>query len=85
MGGEPTIIDSHVHVIDPKRPQGTPCPNSHQESRLYSAVPPLLYKAFAAPIGETGLVVVEASLWGQDNQWILVNVPPSRLERLQNA
>ena len=65
------IIDTHVHFIDPTRPQGAPYPDPRQESRLYRTVLPHHYKAITAHLGVTGVVVVEASHWVEDNQWIL--------------
>ena len=75
------IVDTHVHFIDPTRPQGAPYPDPQEESRLYRTVLPLHYKAITAPLGVTGVVVVEASHWVEDNQWILVKMRPPRLER----
>ena len=65
------IVDAHVHFIDPTRPQGAPYPDPRQESRLYRTVLPHHYKAITSPLGVTGVVVVEASHWVEDNQWIL--------------
>ena len=65
------IVDTHVHFIDPTRPQGAPYPDPQQESRLYRTVLPHHYKAITARLGVTGVVVVEASHWVEDNQWIL--------------
>ncbi len=65
------IVDTHVHFIDPTRPQGVPYPDPAEESRLYRTALPLHYKAITAPLGVTGVVVVEASHWVEDNQWIL--------------
>ena len=64
------IIDTHVHFYDPERPQGVPWPPS-DNSLLYRTVLPEQCKALAAPEGVTGVIVVEASTWVEDNQWIL--------------
>ncbi len=64
------IIDTHTHFYDPTRPQGVPWPNSNDEL-LYRKVMPDDYKKLAVPEGVTGTVVVEASRWLEDNQWIL--------------
>ena len=64
------IIDTHTHFYDPTRPQGVPWP-SPKEKLLYRPVLPEHYKALAVPEGVTGTVVVEASPWVEDNQWIL--------------
>lgn len=64
------IIDTHTHFYDPTRPEGVPWP-SPQETWLYRTVLPAHARALAAPEGVTGTVVVEASPWLEDNQWIL--------------
>ena len=64
------IIDTHTHFYDPTRPEGVPWPNPNDEV-LYRRVMPEDYKALAVPEGATGTVVVEASKWLEDNQWIL--------------
>lgn len=64
------IIDTHIHLYDPTRPQGVPWPDPKDEV-LYRRVLPKDYRALAIPEGVTGVVVVEASQWVEDNQWIL--------------
>lgn len=64
------IVDTHTHFYDPTRPQGVPWP-SPGETWLYRPVLPSHYRALAEPCGITGTVVVEASPWVEDNQWIL--------------
>jgi len=64
------IIDTHTHFYDPSRPQGVPWPDPGDQV-LYRTVLPEHGKAVAAPEGVTGTVVVEASAWLADNQWIL--------------
>lgn len=64
------IIDTHTHFYDPTRPEGVPWPNPNDDL-LYRTVMPDDYKKLAVPEGVTGTVVVEASRWVEDNQWIL--------------
>ena len=64
------IIDTHTHFYDPHRPQGAPWPNPDNEL-LYRTVLPEHWRELAAPHGVTGTVVVEASAWVEDNQWVL--------------
>ncbi len=64
------IVDTHTHFYDPSRPQGIPWPGPDNEL-LYRSVLPAHYRALAEPEGITGTVVVEASAWLEDNQWIL--------------
>ena len=64
------IIDTHVHFYDPERPQGVPWPPA-DNALLYRTVLPEHCKTLAVPEGVTGVIVVEASPWVEDNQWIL--------------
>ncbi len=64
------IVDTHTHFYDPERPQGVPWPGKDDKS-LYRRVLPEHFQAFAKPLGITGTVVVEASPWVEDNQWVL--------------
>lgn len=64
------IIDTHTHFYDPSRPQGAPWPPK-TDPLLYRTVLPADWRKVASPHGVTGTVVVEASAWVEDNQWIL--------------
>jgi len=64
------IVDTHVHFYDPSRPQGIPWPRA-DNALLYRTVLPEHCREVAAPHGVDGVVVVEASPWVEDNQWIL--------------
>jgi len=64
------IIDTHTHFYDPFRPQGVPWPPVSHDL-LYRTVLPDDYRRLAEPLGITGTVVVEASEWLEDNQWLL--------------
>jgi predicted TIM-barrel fold metal-dependent hydrolase len=66
----PGIVDTHTHFYDPTRAQGVPWP-SKDDAVLYRAVYPKEFNRLAKPHGVVGTVVVEASPWLQDNQWIL--------------
>ena len=63
------MLDTHTHFYDPTRPQGVPWPRS--DSELYRPVLPADFRAAAEPCDVTGTVVVEASPWVSDNQWLL--------------
>jgi L-fuconolactonase len=63
------IIDTHTHFYDPSRPRGVPWPPAN--SKLYRTVLPDDWAAVAEPHGVTETVVVEASQWVEDNQWLL--------------
>jgi L-fuconolactonase len=64
------IVDTHTHFYDPTRPQGVPWPPKDNQL-LYRSVQPEHHRALAEPEGVTGTVVVEASAWLEDNQYIL--------------
>ncbi len=65
----PRVIDTHTHFYDPSRLQGVPWPS--KGTPLYRTVLPADWKALAAPLGIHETVIVEASPWVEDNQWIL--------------
>jgi L-fuconolactonase len=64
------IIDTHIHLFDTARPQGVPWPEK-SNSVLYKPALPDRYRRIAPPLGITGAIVVEASPWLEDNQWVL--------------
>ncbi len=64
------IIDTHTHFYDPTRPQGVPWPPK-DDAVLYRTTLPERYRALPVPQRVDGTVVVEASPWVEDNQWIL--------------
>lgn len=64
------VIDTHTHFYDPARPAGVPWPPK-DDALLYRRVLPADYRALPQPQKVTGTVVVEASAWLEDNQWIL--------------
>jgi predicted TIM-barrel fold metal-dependent hydrolase len=72
------IIDCHIHLFDPSRPQGVPWP-SKENAVLYK--PALLdrYRKIAVPLGIAGAIELEASPWVADNQWVLDLVAKDKL------
>jgi L-fuconolactonase len=64
------IVDTHTHFYDPTRPQGVPWPGKN-DAALYKTTLPSDYRKLGDRLGVTGTVVVEASPWVDDNQWIL--------------
>ena len=64
------IIDTHIHLFDTNRPQGVPWP-APDDPVLYKPALPARYAELAVPLGVTGAIVVEASPWVEDNQWVL--------------
>ena len=63
-------VDTHTHFYDPTRPQGVPWPRA-SDTLLYRPHFPEEFRALATPHAVVGTVVVEASPWVEDNQWVL--------------
>ena len=64
------IIDTHIHLFDPTRPQGVPWPTQGDEI-LYQPALPQRYRNVTHRLGVSGAIAIEASPWPQDNQWLL--------------
>jgi L-fuconolactonase len=64
------IIDTHIHLFDPRRAQGVPWPEKN-DAVLYHPALPDRYRKIATPLGIVGAIEVEASPWVEDNQWVL--------------
>jgi L-fuconolactonase len=69
-GDFPLAIDAHTHFYDPTRPEGVPWP-SQDDAVLYRPVLPAEFKKLTAGLGVVGTIVIEASPWVEDNQWLL--------------
>ena len=64
------IIDTHIHLYDTARPQGVPWPPKGDQD-LYKPHLPADFVKVAKANGVTATVIVEASDWVEDNQWLL--------------
>ncbi len=64
------IIDTHTHFYDPSRKEGVPWPGKG-DKLLYRSVLPGEFEKLSKPHGVVGTIVVEASSWVEDNQWLL--------------
>src|SRR5271157_6146923 len=64
------IIDTHIHLFDPSRPQGVPWPDK-DDSILYRPALPDRYRSVTKGMGIVGAIEVECSPWLEDNQWVL--------------
>jgi len=64
------IIDTHIHLFDPTRPQGVPWPEK-SDAVLYKPALPERYRRVTKGLGIVGAIEVEASPWLEDNQWVL--------------
>jgi len=66
------IIDAHIHLFDPTRPQGAPYSGPRPASgQVPIAAYPDRYRRLAVPLGVVGAIKVEASPWIEDNLWVL--------------
>jgi L-fuconolactonase len=64
------IIDSHIHLFDPNRPQGTPALIPGSPTSTTGSFPGP-YRHWAEPLGVVGAIHIEASNWVEDNLWAL--------------
>ena len=64
------VIDTHIHLFDPTRPQGVPWPPK-DDKVLYQPALPDRYRKIAQPFGIIGAIEIECSAWPEDNQWVL--------------
>lgn len=64
------IVDTHTHFYNPDRKEGVPWPGKG-DAVLYRPVLPPEFVKLTKPLGVAGTVVVEASPWVEDNQWLL--------------
>ncbi len=71
-------IDTHIHLYDPGRPQGVPWPHK-EETVLYKPHLPADFHKIAEENGIFGAIIIEASPWLEDNQWILDLVKGDRM------
>jgi predicted TIM-barrel fold metal-dependent hydrolase len=63
------VIDTHVHFYDPTRPAGVPWPP--KDSPLYRTTLPADYLKAAGGTRPDQVIIVEASEWVEDNQWLI--------------
>ena len=64
------IIDTHIHLFDPRRPQGVPWPDKNDKI-LYQPALPDLFRRVTRGLGVVGAIEIECSPWLEDNQWVL--------------
>jgi L-fuconolactonase len=64
------IIDTHIHLYDPTRPQGVPWPPKN-DALLYRRTLPEDFKVATQGLGVTGAIVIESNALLEDNQWVL--------------
>ena len=64
------IIDTHIHLYDTTRPEGLPWPPK-EDTVLYRPILTEQFNEVADANGVKATVIVEASEWIDDNQWVL--------------
>ena len=64
------VIDTHIHLFDPTRPEGVPWPTK-ENGLLYQPTLPSRFRGTSAPFHVIGAIEVECSPWLEDNQWVL--------------
>lgn len=64
------VVDTHIHLFDPDRPQGIPWPPKNN-AKLYKAALPPRFRKLATGHGVVAAIEVECSPWPDDNQWVL--------------
>ncbi len=64
------IIDTHIHLFDPGRPQGVPWPPKDDKVITRPALPSV-YRKLTDGLGIVGAIEVECSPWFEDNLWVL--------------
>jgi len=68
--GSIPIIDSHIHLFDPRRPEGVPWPEKDNKV-LYQPALPDRFRRVTRGLGIVGAIEIECSPWLEDNQWVL--------------
>ena len=67
------VIDTHIHLFDPTRPQGVPWPGKNNPAHKVMYMPslPSRYRGVVEGLGIVGAIEIECSAWLEDNQWVL--------------
>jgi predicted TIM-barrel fold metal-dependent hydrolase len=64
------VIDTHIHLFDPTRPEGVPWPRK-DGAVPYRPTLPSHFREVSKSSGVVGAIEVECSPWLEDNQWVL--------------
>jgi predicted TIM-barrel fold metal-dependent hydrolase len=65
------VIDTHIHIYDPFRPEGRAGYPNPAIAVLYKTSKPDRYRPIAEPLGVVGAIEIECSALLEDNQWVL--------------
>jgi L-fuconolactonase len=69
--GQIPIIDTHIHLFDPNRPQGAPYFGPPNSTTTKTGAFPDIYRRLTERLEIVGALEVEASPWFEDNLWVL--------------
>ncbi len=72
------VIDTHIHLYDPRRPGGIPWPEKTNPV-LYRPTLPARYRSISEPFGVVGAIAIECSPLSADNYWLLRTAKRDRL------
>lgn len=72
------IIDTHIHLYDPSRPQGVPWP-TRADGVLFQPTLPGRYRKVSEGFGISGAMAIECSPWVQDDDWLLETAGADRI------
>lgn len=67
--GPVPVIDAHIHLFDPTRPEGVPWPP--KTASFYRKTLPDRLRTVSKGLGVVGAIEVECSPLLEDNQWVL--------------
>lgn len=73
------LIDTHIHLFDPTRPQGAPYRGPENAETYEKGAFPQGYARIAKRHRVAGAIAVEASPWIEDNLWLLETAGRSKL------
>jgi predicted TIM-barrel fold metal-dependent hydrolase len=68
------MVDTHIHLFDPTRPQGAPYRGPRNSPVYESGCFPATFRKTMAPYNAVAAIHVDASPWVEDNLWMLQSV-----------